>query len=251
MKIKTCIILLGGKGTRFIEKRSKPKQLVILNKNSILMNIVLNYNKYGINYFVLPLGNKKSFFYDYFSKSLLKKYNINLITKKNYKDVRPNKINILLFNAGVNSSKLERILKSIKFCFSKYFFLTYGDGVANISIKKKERFFLSSNFDALVSCVKLRSNYGHLRLGKKKVNDFIEKPFFENPVNIGFYIFKLKIFEKIENIKFKSLEKDFLPFLAKKKKLTYYIHKGFFFNIDSKNDLEKVRTKYKNLLKKL
>lgn len=251
MPIKTSIILLGGKGTRFIDKKHKPKQLVILNKNSILMNIILNYKNYGINYFILPLGHKKIFFYKYFSKTLTNKFNINLISKKDYKEkVDPKKINILLFDAGANTSKLERILKSIQFCFGKYVFLTYGDGIANIDIDKKERMFLKSNFDGLVSCTQLRSNYGHLDLGKKKIKKFIEKPFFKNPINIGFYIFKLKVFEN-KNLRFKSFENFFLPYLANNNKLTYYLHKGFFFNIDSKNDLLNVKIKYKKILKKL
>jgi len=48
-----------------------------------------------------------------------------------------------------------------------------------------------------------------------------------------------------------ELEKDFLPFVAKKKLIRNYPHEGFFFNIDSKNDLFEVKNKKKYLLNKL
>ena len=40
-----------------------------------------------------------------------------------------------------------------------------------------------------------------------------------------------------------ELEKDFLPFVAKKNLIKNYPHEGFFFNIDEKNDLFEVKNR--------
>ena len=57
------VILLGGKGSRFSELNKSPKQLVKLNRNNLIIAILNYYNSYNFNYFLLPLGYKKEFFY--------------------------------------------------------------------------------------------------------------------------------------------------------------------------------------------
>ena len=90
------------------------------------MNIILNHQKYKVSSIILPLGHKMKYFKSYFDKQT-KKYKINLLNKN--KVTLKNKINLLLFNAGKNTSKNERILKSLRYINQDYF-LTYGDGVA-------------------------------------------------------------------------------------------------------------------------
>ena len=90
IKNKTLIILLGGKGTRFSDLKSSPKQLLQLNNHNILMNIILNYKKFKINNFILPLGHKSEYFKRYFNPIHIFFYNLqinldlaHLLTNKN------------------------------------------------------------------------------------------------------------------------------------------------------------------------
>ncbi len=62
------IILIGGMGTRFSRINEAPKQLIKLNKRSLLENLIISFVKNGINNFVLPLGYKKNFFSNFFKK---------------------------------------------------------------------------------------------------------------------------------------------------------------------------------------
>ena len=101
------IILLGGKGSRFSKIDQYPKQLVKLNKNSLLSSIFLYYKKYNLNYFILPLGYKKNFFTKFFQngKNIIK-YKFNIIKNKKT-PFKKNSINLKLFNANEKSSKLS------------------------------------------------------------------------------------------------------------------------------------------------
>ena len=56
------ILLIGGMGTRFSKINEAPKQLIKLNKRSLLENLIISFVKNGINNLVLPLGYKRNFF---------------------------------------------------------------------------------------------------------------------------------------------------------------------------------------------
>ena len=131
------IVLSGGKGERFIGKSNSPKQLSKVSKHPIIIEVMLYYFKKGFNFFILPLGFKKKFFINFFyNKKNIKKYNLNIIKGANF-DLPKEKLNIILFDAGVNTNKLNRINKSLKFLNeSKLFGVCYGDIFAKLILKK-------------------------------------------------------------------------------------------------------------------
>ena len=99
-----------------------------------------------------------------------------------------------MFDAGVNTNKLNRINKSLKFLNkSNLFGVCYGDIFANINFKKQLTLFKKKNILAVLTSFNERSPYGHLKIDKKnRIISFIEKPIMNNPINIGFYFFKKK-----------------------------------------------------------
>ena len=70
-----AVILIGGMGSRFSKINESPKQLIKLNKRSLLENLIISLVKNGINNFALPLGYKQNFFKKFFKKK--KKFIIN------------------------------------------------------------------------------------------------------------------------------------------------------------------------------
>ena len=71
MKFSTdffAIILIGGMGSRFSKLNEAPKQLIKLNKRSLLENLLISFIKNGISNFVLPMGYKQRFFINFFKK---------------------------------------------------------------------------------------------------------------------------------------------------------------------------------------
>ena len=251
------IILSGGKGERFIGKTSLPKQLSRVSKHPIIIEVMLYYFKKGFNFFILPLGYKKKFFINFFNnKNNVKKYNLNII-KSTKLNLANDKLNIILFDAGVNTNKLKRIIKSFKFLNdnNKLFGVCYGDIFANIDFKKQLSLFRDKKISGVLASFKERSPYGHLKIDKKKrITNFIEKPIMNNPINIGFYFFKKVLFYKSSLNKKGDLETDFLPKLSKNLQLATYMHKKFHFTVNTQKDLfdmKKMYKKNKNFFKNL
>lgn len=232
--LKSAIVLVGGKGSRFSNIKSPPKHLAKIGGETIISRIINLLAKNNIEEIIFPLGYKKKFYYKFFkSKKNQKKYNFTTQKKK-----IPNKINIKLFDAGLKSTKLIRIFKSIKYLENEDFLVTYGDGLADINILKLNQIYIKNNKQkALISTLKKRSQYGHIVIDKNKnVKKFVEKPLLFDPINIGYFIFNKKIFKYFFNKKY-ELEKEFLYNLIKKKLLKSFEHKGYFYSIDDKKDL--------------
>lgn len=241
------IILAGGKGERFISKENLPKQLAKVSNHPIIMEIILYYHKNGFNHFILPLGFRNKFFYNFFKKKInVQKYNINILKNKNSKIIK-SKINIFLFNAGLKTSKLIRIKKSIKFLNKNIdkLGICYGDIFANISFRKEFLKFKIKNIDCVIVGFKEKSPFGHMIINNNVVKNFEEKPQLKNPINIGFYFFRKKIFSNISDNTTLDLEKNLLPKLCKVNKLACYIHDGYHFTVNSQKDLIEAKQMYK------
>ena len=241
------IVLAGGKGERFVSKENLPKQLAKVSNHPIIIEIILYYYKNGFNHFILPLGHKYNFFSKFFkSKKNIKKYNLNILKNKDSKIIK-SKINILLFYSGLKINKLGRIKKSIKFINKNIDELgvCYGDIFANISFKEELLKFKNKKVDCITVGYNEKSPFGHMTIKNNLVKKFNEKPKLKDPINIGFYFFKKKVFSNIKNKLNYDLEDNILPNLSKIKKLACYIHKGYHFTVNSQKDLLEAKMMYK------
>ena len=55
-----CVILAGGKGTRISElSKNIPKPMIKVLGEPIIVKIMKQYSKYGINEFIIAAGYKK------------------------------------------------------------------------------------------------------------------------------------------------------------------------------------------------
>ena len=245
------IILAGGKGERFESKTNLPKQLAKVSNRPIIMEIILYYYKNGFNQFILPLGFKYKFFINFFNnKKNIKKYNINIIKNKNSQIIK-SKINIFLFHSGFKTNKLIRIKRSLKFFNkeSEKFGVCYGDIFANVAFKNELLQFKHKSIDGIMVGYKEKSPFGHVSFKKNFVKQFNEKPELKDPINIGFYFFRKKIFDNIKYNSKKDLETSFLPKLCKVKRLAIHIHTGYHFTVNSQKDLLKAKHLYKKNIK--
>ena len=235
------VILCGGKGSRFSKLNEMPKQLSLLNGKPLIMHIIDHFYNSGLNFIILPLGFKKKMFFKFFkSKINKKKYKFNLIKK--IEEISTKNKNILLFDAKEKSNKLERIRKSLKFVRQDKFIATYGDGISNVNIKSLLKF--SNKSACTITSYKAKSQYGHVIMNKKNIlKKFVEKPYLNNPINIGFYVFNKNIILKNFSKKI-DLEDGFLPMILKKINIYSYLHKGYFYSVDNAKDLEELRKKY-------
>ena len=221
------VILAGGRGTRLGDTTKKiPKPMIKLFRIPLLVHIINIYKRQGFKEFVILTGYKSKYIAEYFQ---------NTYSEKN--------ISVKCVFTGINTLTGSRILKIQKQIKEKDFFLTYGDGLANINIKKLLTFHKKNNNVATLTAVRKNLNFGILKISSNnKVGKFVEKP--DNQmINGGFFVFSKNIFKYIN--KKKSLEFDCFPKLVKIKNLAGYKHKGFWQCLDNIKDKKYLEKKWK------
>jgi len=217
-------ILCGGKGTRFRPmSESIPKPMAQIGDMPILEHTMRIYAYFGYNEFVLLLGYKGEVIVDYFTET--------------YPEW-----DIEFKFTGVNTQTGERIFKA-KNLLGDSFFLTYGDGLANINLKEELKFHQSHKGIGTIMIIPMPSPFGVVTLDDNRVKNFIEKPILtEHWINGGFFIFNSEIFDYGG----KDLEKEILPKLAEKGLLYAYKHTDFWRCMDHYKDYAQLNELWKN-----
>ena len=219
------IILAGGHGTRIAEYTKKiPKPMIKIRGIPLLTHIMRIFKSQGYKEFIIAAGYKNKIIHDYYSKS------------KEFK-------NLKVINTGKKTMTGGRILKLKSYIKkNENFFVTYGDGLSNINLKKLIKFHIKNNKIATITAVRPPVRFGELLIKKNKVIKFKEKPEIKSSwINGGFFVLNYKVFKYIRSYK-TSFEKEPLEKLAKSKNLIAFKHKGFWKcmdNIADKNYLEK------------
>ena len=217
------IILAGGFGTRLgVETKLKPKPMIKIGKEPIILHIIKIYQYFNIKEFIIAGGYKFNFIKEFFKKKKFKNLNIKII------------------NTGNKSMTGGRVYKLRKFIKEKHFMLTYGDGLANINIDKLIKFHIKKGKIATISIVRPPARWGHVTLKNNLVSNFEEKnQLNEGWINGGFFVMNKKIFKLFKKFKSKEkiiLEKDILTLLSKKKELSAFKHLGFWKCMDTERD---------------
>ena len=229
--IKT-IILAGGLGTRIFEYTNKmPKPMIKIGGIPLLTHIMRIFKSYGYNDFIIAAGYKKEFIKKHYSKS------------KEFKKLK-------IIDTGQNTLTGGRIKKLKKFINKdENFFLTYGDGLSNVNLKKLMIFHLKHKKIATVTAVRPPVRFGEMSIKNSKVLSFKEKPEPKSSwINGGFFLLNYEVFDYIKNYQ-TSFEKQPLEKLSLDQNLMAYKHLGFWKcmdNLGDKNYLEKIYKK-KNL----
>jgi glucose-1-phosphate cytidylyltransferase len=155
---------------------------------------------------------------------------------KDYFENKNIEYNIELIDTGENTTKARRLIK-VKHLLGDSFFVSYGDDLSNVNIKKLIEFHKKENKIATLTAVRLQNPYGELALDDFEphlVADFIEKPIMNAWINGGYFIFNRKIFEYIDEND--ELENHVFRKLTKEKQLSAYRHSGFWKSMNTLGD---------------
>jgi glucose-1-phosphate cytidylyltransferase len=220
------VILAGGKGTRISEYTSSiPKPMIKIGGKPIIEHIIDYYKKFSFNDFIIASGYKSE---------IIKKYFRN----KKYK-------NIKVINTGINSLTGKRIKKLQKYLNRNAFLLTYGDGVSNINLNKLIRFHKKNRKIATMTVVHPPARFGEVKFKKNLITSFKEKPQLKRGwINGGFFVFEPTFFN-ILNFKNVMLEREPITKLVKKRQISAYSHKGFWYCMDNLRDKKVLENLYK------
>ncbi len=242
------VILAGGFGTRLSEETQvKPKPMVEIGGKPILWHIMKIYSAYGFNDFIICLGYMGHVIKKFFANYFLYTADITIDLEKNTLEVHNAKAEpwkVTLVDTGLYTQTGGRIKRIQKYIGNETFMLTYGDGVADINIKKLVEFHKSHGKYATITAVQPPGRFGGLVLDEKgQVVEFKEKPKGDGAwINGGFFVLEPEIFNYIEG--------DHIPWegaplerLTKDGQLVAYRHTGFWQCMDTlrdKNYLEKL-----------
>jgi glucose-1-phosphate cytidylyltransferase len=231
------VILCGGLGTRLAEEtEARPKPMVTLGGRPILWHIMSFYGAQGFKDFSLALGYKgdliKKYFLHYYA--LTHDFTVDLKSgKMSYEGDRSTRDwRVSLVDTGERTEtggRLKRLAKSLKGTFM----LTYGDGVADVDLKKLLAFHKSHKKLVTVTAVRPTARFGGVRLDGSKVAEFKEKPQSgEGWINGGYFVIEPEFLEWIDGDK-TVLELGPLETAAKKGQLMAYRHEGFWQCMDT------------------
>jgi glucose-1-phosphate cytidylyltransferase len=243
MKNYKVVILAGGLGTRLSEETfAKPKPMVNVGNRPILWHIMKIYSHYCLNDFIICVGYLGNLIKEYFNNFNLYNSNLTFDLKQNKKIIINNSTEnwkITIVDTGLNTNTGGRLKRIYDFIHTdETFLMTYGDGLANINIKKLLSQHIQSKKIATVTAVKPIARFGSLKINKNNnlVSNFSEKITGDNEwINGGYFVFNKKIFDYIDNDQ-TVLEKEPLESITKKNNLSAYIHKDFWHPMDTLRD---------------
>jgi len=237
------IILCGGQGTRLKEETEfRPKPMVEIGGRPILWHIMKIYAFYGFTDFIICTGYKGE---------IIKEYFLNYEAMNNDFTIRlgyPNQIefhsnhseknwNVTIADTGDEAMTGTRIKRVGRYIDGDEFMLTYGDGLADVDIKKLIEFHHSKGKIGTVTGVRPSSRFGEIIFKGDQVKEFAEKPqSSEGHISGGFFVFKRSFLNYLSSDDNCILEKEPLEKLTKEGNLSMYSHSGFWHCMDTYRD---------------
>ena len=238
------IILAGGWGSRLGQlTESIPKPMVAIGNKPVLWHIMKIYSFYGFNDFIIALGVKghiiKDYFYNFESRNNdftvdLSSGDIKYHNKHNESDW-----NVTLVDTGLNTLKGGRIKRLKKYLTDDINMITYGDGVADVNIKKLVEYHKSHGKTITVTGVHPPARFGELKEMNGRIVAFEEKPQTSvGLINGGYMVFNRDLLDYLTpdedcDFEFNALEK-----LTKEGEAMVYKHDGSWECMDHERDVE-------------
>ena len=215
------VILAGGFGTRLSEyTKSIPKPMIKVNGRPIIYYIMKHFYNYGFKKFYVAIGYKGNVLKKYFKKNKFP-WEVNLI------------------ETGLNTMTGGRIRRLKKYLGDERFFMTYGDGLANVNLRKLLKLHIKKKKLATMTAVRPPARFGKIKLDNhNKVTLFREKSNLdEGWINGGFFVLESKVLSLIKSDK-TFFEKQPLELLSKKGQLMAFKHKKTWQCMDTIRDMQ-------------
>jgi len=234
------VILCGGKGSRLAEETSiRPKPMVEIGGKPILWHIMKIYSDYGIKKFILALGYKSEYIKEYFYNARISQSDFTLKMEPDAEPIFYNKMmesdwEISFIDTGEDTLKGGRLKKLEKYIKGDDFFVTYGDGVADVNIEELYKFHKAHGKIASVTAVHPPSRFGEMDLNGTDVQSFEEKPQMASGyINGGYFVFKKELLNYLVDDEKCDLEFGALQKIAEEKQMQAFIHNGFWQCMDN------------------
>jgi len=241
-----AVILAGGLGTRISEESHlRPKPMIEIGNFPIIWHIMKIYAHQGVNDFIICAGHKGYLIKEYFANYVLHRSDVTIDLATHSIEYHRNAAEpwrVTIVDTGADTltgGRLKRVGPLLT--PGETFFLTYGDGVADIALDKLLATHKAAGASATLTAVKPPGRYGATRIENGMVREFQEKPSGDGGyINGGFFALETSVLSEIQG-DLVAWEAAPLQTLASKMKLAAYQHDGFWYAMDTlrdKNHLE-------------
>ena len=238
---KSVMILAGGKGTRFKEYTDEiPKPMIPANGKPLLIHILNIYKKYGIENCIILAGYKKNVIQDYFEDNFAKHSDSSTTF------VDSDNLKVTVLDTGEETMTGGRLKQGIEYLGDEQFYLTYGDGIADVNITELTKFHIVNEAKVTLTAVRPPARFGSLELDKNLVMKFGEKDNTnEGWINGGFFVINKDIISYL-NSNDTIFEREPLESIARDNNLYAYKHDSFWQCVDTIRELEILEAALKN-----
>jgi len=240
------VILAGGFGTRLAEETGRiPKPMVEIGGRPILWHIMKIYSSYGFNEFIICLGYKGYLVKEFFKNYLLHVSDLTLDMETGSCQIhekRGEPFKVTLIDTGEETQTGGRLKRVAPHIGNEPFFLTYGDGVADIDIAAQLQFHKSHGKMATVAAIVPPGRFGALHLEENdQVTKMGEKLDTVSAfINGGFFVLEPGVLDLIDG-DLSEWEQDPMTSLAAMGELLAYRHDGFWQAMDTLRDTNYLR----------
>lgn len=191
-----AVILAGGLGTRMREETEyRPKPMVEIGGKPVLWHIMKNLSVQGFREFVILAGYKSEMIKNYFLNYRTNNYGFSVKISSQeprfIEEVPQDELDweVTVLDTGIEALTGQRLFHCINTLnLEEKFLLTYGDGLADVDVKKLIEVHDTNGRTATVTAVQASSRFGQLKTDGELVTEFLEKPVLDELVSIGFFI---------------------------------------------------------------
>ncbi|MFC1452316.1 sugar phosphate nucleotidyltransferase [Verrucomicrobiota bacterium] len=241
-------VLCGGLGTRLQEQTGlKPKAMVTVGDQPILMHVLRSYRKHGFKRFVLCTGFKSELIKEYFLNypALNSDFTVDLETS----DVVVHRVHhdldlkVTVAYTGELTMTGARVARAAERYLgdSEHFGVTYCDGLTDANLGEEFDFHVSHGKIGTVLGVVAASRFGEFRMEGTLVTDFVEKPEFEDKwINGGYFFFRREFLDYLSTSEDCILERAPLVRLSRDRELHVHRNTGFWACMDTLRDCNRL-----------
>jgi glucose-1-phosphate cytidylyltransferase len=237
------MILCGGQGTRLRDVTELlPKPMVPVGSQPIVWHIMKTYAAFGVRRFILCLGYKREAFIDYFMNYHARAADVTITLGKGgritYHGAHAEEgWEVTLADTGEQTMTGARVARAAKYLGDdEDFFLTYGDGLANVDLAALLAFHRRHAQALTVTAVHPAGRFGEISLAGGSVRGFHEKPQTESGlINGGYLVIRRRFIDRYLNPDDPSLVLEQQPMrqAAHDDEMAAFVHDGFWQCMDT------------------
>jgi glucose-1-phosphate cytidylyltransferase len=236
------VILAGGRGTRISEESHlRPKPMIEIGGQPILLHIMKIYSYYGHNEFIICAGYMQHLIKEHFANYYLHHSDITFDFRKGNEVIVHNNFaepwKITVIDTGLDTLTGGRIKRIKDYIGDETFMMTYGDGLCDLDVNKLIEFHHDQSTLATLTAVQPSGRFGTLDIeGSSRIKRFAEKHKKQGGwVNGGFMVLEPGVFDYIEGDA-TTFEREPLESLSNKGELSAFLHDGFWQCMDTMKD---------------